>query len=510
MIRKEIVTKFSGPPGTGKSTTLLNVVDGLLSSNVDPEQIVYTTFTRAGAYEARDRACKRFNIPAQRLPYFRTLHSLCLQLLPSVDVMSLKDWMAVGKKLHLFFGPNPATAEDGLCVFRTKGDVMLSLYTLARVKMISIDQVWAIRGNFKGPEILRSEFDRFVETVQNYKATFGKIDFVDMLEKYLRDGPEMHADYIIVDEAQDLSALQWAVVEKLCRNAKKVYVAGDDDQCIHEWNGAAPQHFINLQAENYSVLPQSYRIPATVHELANKIIRKVRNRLPKDYHPRNEPGEVKHISDLSKVDMSSGSWLLLAQNGYLLSEYEELCRERGYLYHSLSKARKDDIHVLSMISTWKKLQAGEKVPAREAVQMYTVMSQAVHVKRGFKTLLQKLPENEQVDYVRLQADFGLLVPKEWGWSMALNMLESDQVRYLLSLEKNKEIGAEPRIRILTIHSSKGLEADHVVLKSDLSREAYLSLNNNPEPEHRVFYVAVTRAKRSLYLLQPQSDQAYVI
>ncbi|WP_337892749.1 UvrD-helicase domain-containing protein, partial [Mesomycoplasma ovipneumoniae] len=72
------ITKISGPPGTGKSTTLLNVVDQLLESKVAPDDIVFTTFSRAGAYEARDRASRRFKLPEKSLPHFATLHSLWL------------------------------------------------------------------------------------------------------------------------------------------------------------------------------------------------------------------------------------------------------------------------------------------------------------------------------------------------------------------------------------------------------------------------------------------------
>lgn len=65
-----------GPPGTGKTTTLLNEVEKEMRSGVPPEHIGYVTFTRKGAGEAIDRAAKKFGFEADRMPYFRTLHSL--------------------------------------------------------------------------------------------------------------------------------------------------------------------------------------------------------------------------------------------------------------------------------------------------------------------------------------------------------------------------------------------------------------------------------------------------
>ena len=54
--------RFFGPPGTGKTTTLLNKVDELLAGGMSPTDIGYFSFTRKAAHEARDRAVARFNL----------------------------------------------------------------------------------------------------------------------------------------------------------------------------------------------------------------------------------------------------------------------------------------------------------------------------------------------------------------------------------------------------------------------------------------------------------------
>lgn len=509
MINTATLTKFSGPPGTGKSTTLLNVVASLLEAQVDPEHIVYTTFTRAGAYEARDRACDRFKLSANRLPYFRTLHSLCFGLLPQADVMQAADWCIIARTLGLFFSVrlNP---DEGVPRGHTKGDYLLSLWSLARVTMQEPRAVWAQRETAisGGAEYLEAEFLQFIETVDNYKKEFGKIDYTDMLYNWLHHGQDIHCDYVIIDEAQDLSALQWAVVNKLCAHAKQVWVAGDDDQCIHEWNGAAPKHFIDLAAQTYTVLPQSYRIPAKVHTLAESIITQVKNRLPKVYQPRTDLGRVERVAAMEQVDLSKGSWLLLARNQCYLDEFASLCRRQGILFSGTGFSAIDQ-KVIDAIRAWRELSLGAITAAR-AKGMYGYMSQRDRVVRGYKVRLQAERDDRMVTYDELVKDFGLTAAKTMPWMNALDMIPSQEGAYLRAVELKEGLDQPVRIRVSTIHGAKGQEADHVLLRPDMTQKTYESWLAAPEPEHRVFYVAVTRARESLHLLPAQTERAYPI
>ena len=74
--------RIFGPPGTGKTTTLLNMVDTAIQEGTDPSNIAFLAFTRKAAYEAKERAARRFDLnPDKDLPYFRTLHSLAYMML---------------------------------------------------------------------------------------------------------------------------------------------------------------------------------------------------------------------------------------------------------------------------------------------------------------------------------------------------------------------------------------------------------------------------------------------
>ena len=78
----------------------------------------------------------------------------------------------------------------------------------------------------------------------------------------------------------------------------------------------------------------------------------------------------------------------------------------------------------------------------------------------------------------------------------LDRVKLADVAYLRRLEKmGEDIKGEPRLRVSTIHKAKGGECDNVVVLLDVGKIVYNAYIKNPDDEHRIFYVAVTRAKR---------------
>lgn len=137
---------------------------------------------------------------------------------------------------------------------------------------------------------------------------------------------------MFLDEAQDLSPLQWDIAHILDKNSERMYAAGDDDQAIYRWAGADVDQFINLPGGS-ETLSQSYRVPKSVHKLAENVVRRIASRFPKSYEPKSDPGNVMRINSISSLDMAQGSWLILAQAGYQLSPVANDLKSSGYLFN---------------------------------------------------------------------------------------------------------------------------------------------------------------------------------
>ena len=78
----------------------------------------------------------------------------------------------------------------------------------------------------------------------------------------------------------------------------------------------------------------------------------------------------------------------------------------------------------------------------------------------------------------------------------------------LQAEAENKLDKSTNIEINTIHATKGREADNVVVLPDMSGITYKGMLKDPDNEHRVFYVAATRAKQKLYLHTPVTTQFY--
>jgi len=493
-----------GPPGTGKTTYLLGEIDKLLRS-FTPEKICFISFTKKASYEALERTMVKFDLDEEELPLFRTMHSLAFQFLRlgRNNIMTTKDYFGVCKEAGV--GINFDVFDDfGVPQGFQRGNQLLNIVSQAKCRKVEPEVVWGDTDC----EVSLEEVLDFNEIINTYKYINSKRDFNDMIIDFTNGGNAPDIQALIIDEAQDLSAIQWDMADYLSRRSIVNYVAGDDDQSIFEWAGADVDRFINISGK-VKVLDQSWRVPKSIGHISTKIVSRIENRREKVWKPLEEEGDVTYINLIGDIyeDLKTGTWLLLARNNSMLTDYEDLCRDVGVFYKYAHK-NKDFKDIISAVKDWMKLQDNGTIAARRAKIIYSMMSPVERVRHGSKSKLEAIEDREFISIKDLKEKFGLLC-SSLHWEEALDRINEEDKIYVRKAIVIDNID-QPRVTISTIHGVKGGEADNVVIKLDMGYRAFAGLDTNPDAEHRVWYVGVTRAKKRLILVEPETSYSYDI
>ena len=490
-------TKVFGPPGSGKTTFLLSIVETELAGNVHPMKIGYFAFTKKAATEARDRAILKFpNLsPDTDFPFFRTLHSLAYRCLGigTKDMMSTEHYKEFAKEAGI-----ELAIETGDEEFAVKVDhPILNEINIARIRGMDLRTHY----NQSKMEIEWFHFEYVERAYRHYKTSRSLLDFTDLLEHVLLEPERLpRLDALIIDEAQDLSLLQWRLVEQLSLRAQRFFLAGDDDQAIYTWAGADVASFLGASGD-VKILDQSYRVPSKIHALANRVVTRIKQRQPKVWKAREEEGNISYYNDFQQVDISHGNWLILASANYMLTDMHDWIKSQGLLFERHGQ-RSVSEGILIAVLGWEKLRKGGEVPFHVLKVIYKYMD-SDFIKHGHK-MLRTADQAAMFTLDVLKEKHGLL--SEEIWHKALTKISEDRRDYLVSLlRRNTKLTGHVPIKLSTIHGAKGGEADNVLLLSDLSTRFAKEYDKNSDDINRLLYVGITRAKQTLHIVLPKNE-----
>ena len=473
-----VVTKIYGPPGTGKTEKLIRRAMAYIRIGTPVNKIGYFAFTRKAANEAKDRMLKKNpQYKKKQLRYFQTLHSLAFHSLGlrEENVMQDYHYNDLGKELSIRVN---AKKDADASPYLTCDNEYFQIILKAKEKNITAwDEYCTGEHTVNDPDLLK----HIEANYNHYKHPDinNLVDFTDMIHDIVKQPEKIpEFDVVFIDEAQDLSPIQWKLYDILKSKSKKIYLAGDDDQAIYGWAGADVDRFIQEPAKE-RVLSKSRRIPKAVQDISEVITGRIEGlRATKNYLPRNEEGMCSKINSLENVDLFQDKWLILTRT---ISRSKEICnllKVKG-LYYENKNQKSYSTKLYRAIINHSKWVNGESIPDSSLEDIKEYM--------GNRELKKDLKWFECFD----------------------NAPAEDKIYIRLMLSNKEKLSDNARIKVSTIHAAKGGECTNVILVLDNAkkiREATTKSIIKRDEEHRVWYVGCTRAKRNLYLMRAKIER----
>ena len=360
-----ISRKLFGPPGTGKTTKLLQYVKTFLKLGTPIDKIGYFAFTTKAANEAVDRMLDYHTaLQKKDLKYFRTLHSLAFTRLglKKSEVLQDEHYEDIGRKLGIQMTVYSNGEES--TGFVDSNSEYFNLINAARIKEVSIEDEY--NTGMYSQDMDKQLLQIISDELQNYKDSYKLVDFTDMIEKFNVSKLCPKFDIAFIDEAQDLSNIQWKMVDIITKNSKYVILAGDDDQAIYGWAGANVKKFQQKFSKKDIILPQSYRVPLKVQDIANKILDRIPDdrRIKKQWEARKEVGDVDYITDIDGLPLHEGNWLILARYNDRLSKLMPSLKDRG-IYFQYKGRKSYKVSLFRTILNYTRWQKGELLSLSE-------------------------------------------------------------------------------------------------------------------------------------------------
>ena len=328
--QKEAVQSTKGPvlllavPGSGKTTVLVTRLGYMIyCKNIPPESILTVTYTVAATKDMSERFAVRFGEDMAKRLEFRTINGICARIIQYYGRRIGKTPFELVKDEKATTGMLIRICQDHGMGYPTESDLknVRTLITYIKNMMLNEEEL----------QKLEEESDiRIAEIYREYCRQMREQKLMDyddqMLYAYniLRKDPGVLAyfqnryPYICVDEAQDTSKIQHAIIALLAAGTGNLFMVGDEDQSIYGFRAAYPEALLSFEKKHPGakvlLMEENFRSNAKIVEAADKFIQKNTLRHEKHMRAAREAG-----ADIREISLKSRK----AQYVYLMKAAQE-------------------------------------------------------------------------------------------------------------------------------------------------------------------------------------------
>ncbi len=484
--------------GSGKTTTITRrIAQQVATGAFPPGEILAVTFTDKAAGELRSRLAAL----GVRGVQASTFHSAALRQLRHFAPGD------VGRILptKVLLLRQIANALPGAFRFRPAGDLATEI-EWAKNRRVGPAEYRAAAAD-REPPIPLDLMHRVYRDYEQRKSAEGLLDFEDLLDRavqlYERDEgarTTFRARYrsFTVDEYQDVNLLQQSLLDHWLGDRDDLCVVGDDYQSIYAFTGAGPEHLLGIPTRfphaTVVRLEENYRSTPQVLAFANRLVPRLggsekvlRSVLPDGPEPVARPFASPEaegaaiVEEIRSLDCPLEDVAILARTNARLTDFEELLHEAGIPFQGASLLAREAARRIVRRLERSNADAAEAV--RSAALDAGWLPQPP----------DKLGERELVR----QTDLARLVA-------LASSFEGDAAAFVADLRQRFDPGGDSArgVNLLTLHRAKGLEFEAVFVPRLQERELpsrQARTDAEIDEERRLFYVALTRAKRVLWV-----------
>lgn len=336
--QREAVQSTEGPvlllavPGSGKTTVLVTRLGYMIyCKNIRPESILTVTYTVAATKDMSRRFADRFGAEMAERLEFRTINGICARIIQYYGRRIGKTPFELVKDEKTTTGMLIRICQEYGMGYPTESDLKNVRTLITYVKNMMLNEEELQKLEEESDIRIAGIYHEYCRQMREQKL----MDYDDqMLYAYnmLRKDPEVLAyfqnryPYICVDEAQDTSKIQHAIIALLAAGTGNLFMVGDEDQSIYGFRAAYPEALLSFEKNHPGakvlLMEENFRSNAKIVEAADKFIQKNTLRHEKHMRAAREAGP-----DIREISLKSRK----AQYVYLMKAAQE-CTETAVLY----------------------------------------------------------------------------------------------------------------------------------------------------------------------------------